>query len=147
VFRASEEAAIGVEYRELDTLLAEADVVSLHAPLTPSTHHLIGARALALMKPTAVLVNTARGALVDAHALAEALRSGKLRAAAFDVFEPEPPDADNPLLGLDNVVLSPHMAGVTAESVIRILVAAIDNIKRVAAGEDPRDVVEADAAH
>ncbi|MGH2726397.1 MAG: 2-hydroxyacid dehydrogenase, partial [Actinomycetota bacterium] len=106
-----QERDIGVEYRELDALLAEADIVSLHAPLTPETRGLINDRTLGLMKPGAVLVNTARGPLVDAAALAKALRGGKIRAAAIDVFDPEPPPAGLPLYELDNVVLQPHMAG------------------------------------
>ena len=129
------------EFRELDGLLAESDVVSLHAPLTPETRHLIDGEALAKMKADAVLVNTARGGLVDLDALAAALRTGRIRAAAIDVFDPEPPSPESPLHQLDNVVLSPHMAGVTRESVMRILHAALENCRRVARGEDPHDVV------
>jgi phosphoglycerate dehydrogenase-like enzyme len=135
------ERELGLEFRELDDLLKESDVVSLHAPLTKATRGIIGERALSLMRSTAVLVNTARGALVDAAALADALRGGRIRAAALDVFEAEPPK-DSPLVGLDNVVLSPHMGGVTGESVLRILGAAMENVRRVARGEDPLDVVE-----
>jgi phosphoglycerate dehydrogenase-like enzyme len=131
----------GVEFRELDRLLAESDVVSLHAPLTPETKHLINEETIGRMKAGAVLVNTARGPLVDQAALANALRTGRLRAAAIDVFDPEPPPPDSPLLGLENVVLSPHMAGVTQESVMRILGAALENCRRVARGEDPHDIV------
>jgi phosphoglycerate dehydrogenase-like enzyme len=130
-----------VEFRELDALLAESDVVSLHPPLTPQTKHLIDDDTLAKMKPGAVLVNTARGGLVDGEALARALRSGRLRAAAIDVFDPEPPPSDSPLLQLDTVVLSPHMAGVAQESIMRILAAALANCRRVARGQDPHDVV------
>jgi phosphoglycerate dehydrogenase-like enzyme len=130
-----------VEFRDLDGLLAASDVVSLHAPLTPETKHLMDDAAIARMKTGAVLVNTARGGLVDPDALARALRSGRIRAAAIDVFDPEPPPPDSPLLGLDNVVLSPHMAGVAQESVMRILGAALENCRRVERGEDPHDVV------
>ncbi len=149
VFRltGAEESAIGVEFRELEALLGEADIVSLHAPLTPETRGLINARTLGLMKPNAVLVNTARGPLVDAAALAGALRAGTIRAAAIDVFDPEPPGLGNPLLGLDNVVLSPHMAGVTGESILRILAAALQNCLRVARGEPPLDVVTEGSSH
>ena len=149
VFRlaAGEEGTLGVEFRELDSLLGEADIVSLHAPLTPETRGLINERTLALMKPNAILVNTARGPLVDAGALAAALRTGTIRAAAIDVFDPEPPGPDNPLLGLDNVVLSPHMAGVTGESILRILAAALQNCLRVARGEPPLDVVTEGSSH
>jgi len=140
----STEQALGVEYRELDALLSESDIVSLHVPLTSQTRGLIGTRALALMKPTAVLVNTARGPIVDAAALAGALRDGRLRAAAIDVFDAEPPRADDPLLQAPNCVLSPHVGGATAESVMRILAAALENCKRVGRGEPPRDVVGLD---
>lgn len=149
VFRldAAAERDAGVEYRDLDALLGESDVVSLHAPLTPETRGLINARTLALMRPSAVLVNTARGPLVDARDLAESLRAGTIRAAAIDVFDPEPPPADLPLAGLDNVVLSPHMAGVTAESIMRIIAAAMENVRRVERGEAPLDVVTEGVAH
>lgn len=132
----------GVEFLELDALLAQSDIVSLHAPLTPETKHLIDDETIGRMKPGALLVNTSRGGLVDADALARALTSGRLRAAAIDVFDPEPPPADSPLLALDNVVLSPHMAGVAQESIMRILGAALGNCLRVARGEPPNDVVE-----
>lgn len=143
VFRAdvAVELDLGVTFTELDALLAESDVVSVHAPLTPATAGIIGERALSLMKPSAVLVNTSRGPLVDADALAKAVRDRRIRAAAIDVFDPEPPRPDNPLLGLESVVLSPHMAGVTAESLMRILAAALENCRRVARGEAPVDVV------
>jgi phosphoglycerate dehydrogenase-like enzyme len=149
VFRISpeQEGEIGVEFRELDSLLGEADIVSLHAPLTPDTRGLIGERTLALMKPNAILVNTSRGPLVDAPALAKALREGKIRAAAIDVFDPEPPPPDLPLYELDNVVLSPHMAGVTGESILRIIAAALENCRRVARGEAPLDVVTEGSSH
>ena len=149
VFRPSpeDEHAAGVEYRELDALLGEADIVSLHAPLTRGTRGLINEKSLALMKPNAVLVNTARGPLVDAAALAAALQAGTIRAAAIDVFDPEPPAADNPLIGLENVVLQPHMAGVTGESILRIIAAAMENCRRVARGEEPLDVVTEGSSH
>lgn len=149
VFRLTpeQEREVGVEFRELDALLGEADVVSLHAPLTPETRGIINARTLGLMKPNAVLVNTARGPLVDAAALADAVRQQKIRAAAIDVFDPEPPAADNPLLGVDNIVLQPHMAGVTGESILRIIAAALENCRRVARGEEPLDVVTEGSSH
>ena len=150
VFRMSEEQEreAGVEFiPSLDRLLAEADIVSLHAPLTPETRGLINERTLALMKPHAVLVNTARGPLVDAEALAKALKNGVIRAAAIDVFDPEPPPKDLPLYELDNVVLSPHMAGVSGESILRIIAAALENCRRVARGEEPLDVVTEGSSH
>lgn len=107
---------------DLDELIAEADVISLHTPLTEATRHLIDADALARMKPSAVLVNAARGGVVDDAALAEALRAGKLAGAALDVFETEPLDAAAGAMfkGLGNLVLTPHIAGVTGESNVRV---------------------------
>ncbi len=110
-------AAIGVEKRDsLETLAAEADVISIHVPLSKATRHLVGASVLRAMKPSAFLVNTSRGGLVDEAALVAALKAGEIRGAGLDVFEEEPPAADNPLLALDSVVLSPHVAGVTQSS-------------------------------
>jgi phosphoglycerate dehydrogenase-like enzyme len=109
------EAADGIELRPLDELLADADFVVLTCPLTPDTYHLIDARRLALMKPTAFLVNVARGPIVDGRALADALRERRIAGAALDVFEQEPVDPDDPLLALDNVVLAPHAVGLTDE--------------------------------
>ncbi|WHT16725.1 2-hydroxyacid dehydrogenase [Crossiella sp. CA-258035] len=125
----------------LDTLLAESDYVSLHLPLTEATRHLINADRLALMKPTAILINTARGALVDQEALAAALHAGRLGGAGLDVFDPEPPPATLALLRAPNVALSPHAGGVTRESMLRIAAAALDNVRRFAQGQAPADVV------
>lgn len=141
------EQQLGAEYRDLDALLAEADIVTLHVPATGTTTALIGARELALMKQQAILVNTSRGQVVDHDALVEALKTNAIRAAALDVYDPEPPPADDPLLSLPNVVLSPHMAGVTAESLLRILMAATENCNRVARGEQARDILEPGAGH
>jgi phosphoglycerate dehydrogenase-like enzyme len=121
-------------WRALDALLAEADIVSLHLPLTPQTARLLDDRRLALMKPGAVLVNTARGGLVDEAALVAALRSGRLRAAGLDVFADEPAKADNPLLALDSVVAAPHVAWLTPETLDRSLAVAIENCRRLRAG-------------
>lgn len=134
------ETEFGLRRVELDELLAASDAITIHTPLTPSTRGLIGAEQLAKMKRGAILVNTARGAIVDAEALAEACRAGRV-LAGIDVFDPEPPAAGHPLLGCPNVVLSPHTAGVTRESVQRIMAAALDNIRRFARGEALRDVV------
>ncbi len=123
------------EWRSLRTLLAEADVVCLHVPLTEETAHLIDAAALARMKRGAVLINTARGGLVDQAALTEALRSGHLAAAGLDVFEAEPPDFAAPLFRLPNVVLSPHVAWLTTGTFDRSFALAAENCRRVAAGE------------
>ena len=129
------------DWRPLPDLLAESDVVSLHLPLTERTHRLIDAAALARMKPGAVLVNTARGAIVDEAALVEALRDGRLAAAGLDVFAVEPVPADNPLLTLDNVVVSPHVTWYTVDTMRRYLARAIDNCRRLAEGRPLADVV------
>lgn len=131
-------AELGVESLPLDDLLARADHVSVHTPLTPETHHLIGARELALMKPTATLVNVARGGVVDQAALAEALAAGRLRGAGVDVQEQEPPPADEPLLGLPNVILTPHAAHFSQESMDDLRRAAIEDVAAVLDGRAPR---------
>ncbi len=121
---------------DLDELLATSDVVSLHAPLTAATRHLIGARELALMKPTATLVNTARGAVVDEAALAAALREGTIAAAGLDVFENEP-EVHPELLALENAVLVPHLGSATVETRAAMAELAARNAIAVAAGEPP----------
>jgi len=123
------------EWRKLPDLLSESDIVSLHLPLSDATRHLIDRAALARMKRGAVLVNTARGALVDEAALMEALDSGQLRAAGLDVFEQEPVSAELPLLQLDNVMLLPHVAWLTPETLDRSLGVAVENCRRLRDGE------------
>ena len=118
----------------LTSLLADADIVSLHVPLTLETRGLIGAEAIAAMRPGAILINTARGELVDEAALAVALASGRLRGAGLDVFVQEPVDPANPLLALPNVVVAPHMAWLTPETLDRSLAVAFENCRRLAAG-------------
>jgi phosphoglycerate dehydrogenase-like enzyme len=125
-------------WRALPDLLAESDIVSLHVPLTAETEQLIDATAIARMKQGAVLVNTARGGLVDETALLAALSDGRLSAAGLDVFADEPVDADNPLLALDNVVLAPHLAWLTMETLARSLEVALDNCRRLAEGRQLR---------
>jgi phosphoglycerate dehydrogenase-like enzyme len=120
----------------LDELLAQADIVSLHIPLTAATKHLLDAKRLARMKPGAILVNTARGGLVDPKALHAALRSGALASAGLDVFETEPVAPDEPLLKLPNVVLAPHLAWLTPETWRRSLTVAAENCRRLAASEE-----------
>ncbi|TDJ15923.1 MAG: hydroxyacid dehydrogenase [Gammaproteobacteria bacterium] len=124
------------EWRELPELLAESDIVSLHLPLTAETQRLIDAAALARMKPGAVLINTARGGLVDQNALIAALRSGRLRGAGLDVYDQEPVPADCPLLEMDNVVLQPHVAWLTPETLGRSLAVAMENCRRLRDGEE-----------
>jgi len=110
------EGEIGIEWAELPTLLARSDIVSLHLPGSPETHHAIGARELASMKQGAMIVNTARGRVIDESALIEALRSGRVSAAALDVFEQEPVRPDNSLLAMDNVTLTPHLGASSLEA-------------------------------
>jgi len=128
-------------WRPLPDLLAESDIVSLHLPLTPQTHHLLNRDALDRMKPTAVLVNTSRGAVIDEEALVDALRGGRLAAAGLDVFDTEPVQPDNALLGLDNVVLSPHVTWYTADTMRRYLIEAVGNCRRLRDGEPLANVV------
>jgi phosphoglycerate dehydrogenase-like enzyme len=119
-------AETDVELKEFDALLSTSDVVSLHLPLDERTRGLVGARELALMRPGALLVNTARGGLVDEQALADALSSGRLAGAAFDVFAEEPLPADSPLLELESFVVSPHAGAATAEAAGRASLLAVD---------------------
>ncbi len=123
------------EWRTLPQLLKESDIVSLHLPLIAETKRLIDASAIAAMKPGAVLVNTARGGLVDEAALVAALKSGKLRAAGLDVVTVEPAPAGNPLFDLPNVVLMPHIAWLTPETLSRSLGVAFENCRRLRDGE------------
>jgi glyoxylate reductase/D-3-phosphoglycerate dehydrogenase len=139
--REDQEDALGVRFRLLRELLRTSDVVSLHVPLNASTRHMLGAAELALMQPTAILVNTARGPVIDEAALHKALASGALAGAGLDVFDQEPPPQDNPLFKLDNVVLTAHLAGPTWESNTARLRNAFDNVQRVARGEPPLWVV------
>lgn len=133
--------ARGIELTDVDDLVSRADVVTLHAPNTPETYHLINADRLSTMKPTAILVNTARGQLVDEQALAAALRSGQIGGAGLDVFESEPLEDDSPLRGLDNLIMAPHVAGVTAESTMRMAEDAARTVVDVLSGSWPREVV------
>lgn len=135
------ERALGVRYLPLEDLLGAADMVTLHVPLMPATRNLIDARTLALMKRTAVLVNTSRGGLVDETALAAALSDGTIAGAGLDVFSQEPPPADHPLFALENVLLTPHMAGPTWESWPRRFANCFENIQRIARGEPPLWVI------
>ena len=119
----------GVRFVELDTLLRESDVVTLHCPLTPETTRMVNAPCLAKMKPTAFLINTARGGLVDEPALADALNNGRIAGAGLDVLSVEPPLPDNPLLDAKNCVITPHIAWVTKAARIRLLQISADNIR------------------
>ena len=122
---------------DLSALLQEADYISLHAPLTAETRGLIDARAFNLMKPTAILINCARGGIVDEEALATALLEGQIAGAAIDVWQQEPPPHDHPLFGLENVIVSPHMAAHTEEAMIRMATTLALDVTRVLQGERP----------
>ncbi|MCL6499645.1 MAG: D-glycerate dehydrogenase [Firmicutes bacterium] len=135
------ERELGVQWRELDDLLAESDFVSLHTPLTPETHRLISRERLRRMKPTAVLVNTCRGAVVDEAALVEALREGWIWAAGLDVFDREPLPPDSPLLSLDNVVLLPHIGSASFATRARMSEMAAENCVAVLSGRRPPNPV------
>jgi len=128
---------------QLDGLLAGCDVISLHCPLTAQTRGLIGARELALMKPGALLINTARGEVVDEPALVRALASGAIAGAGLDSFSPEPPAADNPLWQLPNVILSPHVGGVTEEARREVSLQTVRNVLALLRQEEvhPRYIV------
>jgi len=129
-------------YTAFDAVLREADVISLHTPLTAETRHLIGAREFGLMKPSAILINTARGNLVDEMALIEALKTQRIAGAGFDVLAVEPPRAGNPLLDLDlpNFILTPHVAWSGREAMQALADQLVDNIESFVAGA-PRNVV------
>jgi D-3-phosphoglycerate dehydrogenase / 2-oxoglutarate reductase len=137
-------AAAGAEAVGLEELLARSDAVTLHVPLTSKTRHMIGRRELALMKPSAVLVNTARGAVVDQLALAEALEAGTIEGAACDVFEREPAQLDHPLFQCDNFIASPHTAGISIESQIDNRTKQAQEVVRVLSGQPPRNPVVPD---
>jgi len=124
----------------IEELLREADIVSLHVPGTPETRHMINKETLSIMKPTAVVLNTSRGSAIDETALVEALKQEKILGAGLDVFSKEPIDSDNPLLELENIVLSPHTAGHAYEGWFRRIRFAWENIQRVVAGNPPESV-------
>ena len=136
-----EEDLHGARFRLLHELLRDADIVSLHVPLNATTRRMIGAAELALMKPSAIVINTSRGPVIDETALHAALRSDAIAGAGLDVFDTEPPPADNPLFTLDNVTLSGHLAGPTWEANATRLRNAFDNIQRVARGTPPLWVI------
>ncbi len=134
------EAELRLQPVPMEELLGRADVVTLHVPLMASTRGLIGKDELASMKDGAILVNTSRGPVVDNAAVADACNAGRI-TAGIDVFDPEPPPDDHPLRGAANVVLSPHVAGTTRESVQRIMAASLENLRRFGRGERIKDIV------
>jgi D-3-phosphoglycerate dehydrogenase len=129
--QAPDEERLGVAFADLDELLVFADIVSIHVPLVPETHHLLDARRLGLMRSSACVVNVARGGVVDETALVDALTHDRLRGAGLDVFETEPLPAGHPLTLLDNVILSPHTAGTVTEAQVRILKQVKANLARL----------------
>lgn len=123
-----EEQRYNMEYRDLDTLLEESDFVSIHVNLVPATYHMIGERELSLMKTSGILINAARGPVVDPKALYSALKDGSICAAALDVTEPEPIPIDDPLLGLDNCLIVPHIASASIATRLNMSIMAAENI-------------------
>ncbi|KYH40243.1 MAG: glyoxylate reductase [Candidatus Bathyarchaeota archaeon B26-2] len=135
------EKELGVEYVDLETLLRESDFVTIHVPLLPSTYHLINEERLRLMKRNAVLVNTSRGPVVDEEALYKALKEGWIWAAGLDVWTEEPTDPENPLLKLDNVVATPHIASASIETRTKMALMAVENIIAALEGRTPPNLV------
>jgi phosphoglycerate dehydrogenase-like enzyme len=135
------EKELGVEYRSFNNLLEESDILSIHVPLSEETRGLIGKAKISKMKPGSILIHISRGEVVDAFAVAEAIKNGYLSGAGIDVFDPEPIEPDNPLIGLENVLLTSHMAGVTAEALDRCREQCVENVERVLNGEKPLYVV------
>lgn len=138
---ADEERRLGVRYVGLGDFFATSDIVSLHVPIMPETLHIVGRAELRLMKPSAILINTSRGEVIDEAALIEALQSGWITGAGLDVFAPQPPKPDNPLLKLDNVILTPHSASVTVERWPRTAQFAWHNVKNIWEGKPPQALV------
>ena len=129
-----------IKKMDLDQLFSECDIISLHCPLTPDTREMVNARRLAMMKPTAILINTGRGPLINEQDLADALNSGKIYAAGVDVLSTEPPYADNPLLTAKNCYITPHIAWATIEARERLMNIAISNLQAYISGK-PENVV------
>jgi glyoxylate reductase len=141
-----EERQLSVEYTpDLAKLLSSADFISVHVPLVPQTHHLIGAAEFALMKPTTVFINTSRGPVVDQRALYEALKSGQIFAAAIDVTEVEPISPDDSLLALDNIIITPHIASASFTTRKNMALMAAENLLAGLCGETPPNCVDPEA--
>ena len=136
----------GVEYRELDDLLRESDFITLHCPLTKETHHLIGKRELDLMKPTAILINTSRGPVLDEKALVTVLKKGRIAGAGLDVYEKEPRLAPG-LAKLQNVVLLPHIGSATTDTRGQMAVVAAKNAVMMLRGKRPRNIINPEVYH
>ena len=128
-------AEMGCKKADLETLLSVSDIVSVHAPSIPATNHMLNAETLRLMKKDAILINTARGSIIDEKALYEHMLAGNLKYACLDVFDPEPPAVDNPLRTLPNVILTPHLAGLAMNGRRRIGMHAAEEIEKFLNGE------------
>jgi len=142
VFRNTEmEKKLGLHFVPLNEVLSRSDFVSVHVPLIPQTKHMISTNELDLMKESAFLINSSRGPVVDEKALITALKAGKICGAGLDVWDPEPPSVDNPLLTMDNVVTLPHIASASVETRTRMIEMAIDNLKAILNGRIPPNLV------
>ena len=134
----------GLLFTTMENVLRESDFVSVHVPLIPQTRHLIGTNELEMMKDTAFLINTSRGPVIDEKALIQALIDGKIRGAGLDVWDPEPPSADNPLLEMDNVVALPHIASASIETRTKMIEMAVENLNSILDGRIPPHLVNKD---
>ena len=132
---------MGIKYRTLDDLLTESDIVTVHVPWIESTRGLIGKNELAKMKKSAILINTARGPIVDEKALVGALKEGNIAGAAVDVFDPEPFTANSEILKFDNVITTPHVGAATLDNYSRVFTFCVANIQRMERNEKPQSVV------
>jgi phosphoglycerate dehydrogenase-like enzyme len=144
---AARETALGIARREFDELLAEADIVSLHLPLTAATRHVMNAGTFAKMKRGSFLINTSRGGLVDEAALIQAIEAGRIAGVGLDVFDPDPPKPDNPLLGLPSAVLTPHIAAGTRDAFLEKMTFVFDNLERFWRGETVENLIELGTPH
>lgn len=135
------EEKLGITFKSLEEVLSEANFVTIHVPLTKETYHMIGQRELSMMKETSYLVNTSRGPVINEEALYTALKEGVIMGAAMDVFEKEPIDPDSPLLGLENAVLTPHIASASVETRTKMAIVAANNLVSVLRGEEPPNLV------
>ncbi|RLI10707.1 D-glycerate dehydrogenase [Candidatus Bathyarchaeota archaeon] len=135
------EEKLGITFKSLEEVLSEADFVTVHVPLTKGTYHMIGRRELSMMKKSAYLINTSRGPVIDEAELYSALKEGVIAGAALDVFEQEPLDPNSPLLELENVVLTPHIASASVETRTKMAVVAATNLVSVLRGEEPPNLV------
>ncbi|MFB0557949.1 MAG: 2-hydroxyacid dehydrogenase, partial [Candidatus Bathyarchaeia archaeon] len=131
------EAELGIRKVELDSLLGRSDIITLHLPYTPKTHHMISRREMGLMKDGVYIVNTARGKVMDQEALIEVLKVGKVAGAALDVFEVEPLDPESPLASMDNIILTPHLGASSMEAMRRMAIQVAEGVLKVLRGEAP----------